>query len=384
LVMFERLSGHLNDQGVSCDITQSDAPGSAMHIAGTSVAVICRSLPDVPERLLEVLSLHILRGASSQGAGTLMLIVVPRLPRAKDDWSGDIRSAQKRLRSRAPWAIISHRGGCLACLPAHKRRLIVVPDRHVDAHSSQDALATHEVSSDVALAVLKSMVLSKTPGGARLQGQRTHGNGFHSGPGAPDTLMSLARRLGVSRASVYNAIGEFVRNGWVRAQRGQLPVIRAPADMLNWWLDKRRHHQSRRIAVAPLYETPPTRRTHILDWLRNHYKASDVAFALTGWSACALHRRLVVNDIGSKPITISVRDSIGSAMSTWSLREVADDRAFLHLQKSPHPLTTFSWLHDIDGLPVVDLWEAAIDVVSDPQRGFEQACAIRDDVFLAP
>jgi hypothetical protein len=47
-----------------------------------------------------------------------------------------------------------------------------------------------------------------------------------------------------------------------------------------------------------------------------------------------------VNDISSKPVTISVKSSLSTLMTTWSLREVPADQAFIHLQKSPHPITT--------------------------------------------
>lgn len=373
------LSRHLSAHAISGAVDEAaDAPGSAILIAGERLTVVCRSLPDVPERLLEVLSLHVLRGEVPSSASSVMLITVPRLPRAKADWSADIRASQRHLQSRAPWAILSNRGGCLIHLPAHGHRFIEVPDRDDDPNEMADAVTAHEPSSDVALAVLKSIMLTKAPNLSRqIRNYYVH---QASNAELPGTIPELAQWLGVSRASVYNAVGEFIHYGWMRSQRGQLPAIRATSEIISWWLDKRRHRRMRTLPVAPVYESIG-KKNRISEWLRDQYTPSGDQWAITAWSACARHKKLAVNDISSKPLTISVKSSLRTLMTTWSLREVPADQAFIHLQKSPHPITTFSWVSEIDGLPVVDPWEAAIDVVSDPQRGPEQASVICDVLF---
>jgi hypothetical protein len=382
LAALKALVRHLGAQDLLSSLVDEAADTRPeIQIAGEMLTVASRSLPDVPERLLEVLSLHVLRNGFSSDANNLMLISVPRLPRAKADWSADIRGSQKQLQSRAPWAIISNRGGCMIFLPAQGHRFIEVPDRDDDPNETIDATTAHEPSSDVELAVLKSILLTMTSDTLRkLRNHYVH----HVSPGElPDTLPGLAEWLGVSRASVYNAVGEFIHYGWMQSQRGRIPVIRATSEIINWWLDKRRHRRMRTIPVAPLYESIPMKIPRIHEWLREQYKPNGDRWAITEWSACALHKKLAVNDISSKPLTISVKDSLRNLMTKWALREVPSDQALFHLQKSPHPITSFSWVTEIDGLPVVDPWEAAIDVVSDPQRGPEQASVICDDLFLA-
>ncbi len=372
---------HLKTQAVQCTVLDESAPDSVIRIAGEDLPIGSRSLPNVPERLLEVLSLHVLRSALPSGAKSLMLITVPRLPRAKADWSSALCASQKQLQSRAPWAILSERGGCMIYLPALGDRFIEVPDRDDVLNEALEAITAHEPSSDVELAVLKSILLTKTLDPSRRL--RYHYVHQSSKLGLPNTILDLAQWLGVSRASVYNAIGGFIQYGWMQSQRGRIPVIRATSEIIAWWLEKRRHRRMRTIPVAPLYESVSMKKSRIHEWLRKQRKPNGDRWAITDWSACSLHKKLAVNDISGKPFTISVKGSLRSLMTEWSLREVPSDQALLHLQRSPHPITTFSWVTEIDGLPVVDPWEAAIDVVSDPQRGPEQASVICDDLFLA-
>jgi hypothetical protein len=89
----------------------------------------------------------------------------------------------------------------------------------------------------------------------------------------------------------------------------------------------------------------------------------------------------VLNDPVGKPLVVVVRGPASRVRQAWSLADVPAERALFHLQSSPTPAATFAMATDVRGLPCVDLWEAALDVASDPQRGIEQTRAIADALF---
>ena len=389
----QALVRHLTAAGISCtpepcppEHSSGSADAVGITIGGQHFITRQRSLPDVPERILEVLSLHVLRTGTGTGTGTgtdnappgLMIVTVPRLPRSKSNWTAELREAQRHVQSPAAWAILSRQGGCLISLPPCGDRFIARDDQH-DIRAEKPSRA-REPRSDVALAVLKSIMikgvaetLPTSGGNHRLQESATTWE--------TETIADLAQRLGISKAGAYGAIGDLIQHGWMKSRRGKIPSISNLSAIVTWWIDRRRHRLLRTFPVAPLYEAFAPGDPRVLAWLGEKYSPAENSWAISGWTACALHKRLAINDISDKPIVVSLAGPIRDMVTNWSLREVPAGEAMFHFQRSPHPLTTFSCISVIRGLPVVDPWEAALDVVGDPQRGPEQAAAIADALF---
>lgn len=376
-----RLVKHLKARGIASsfvEVTETSRTGVA--IKGKRFQIAKRTMPDVPERLLEVISLHLLRADINSDDRTLLLLTVPRLPKGSPNWLLPLVTYQQARKSSAPWAVLSTSGGCLLYLPSIGKAAIYVDDHEERSRSDHVARAeSREPTSDVELAVLKYVLLSAS---ALTTDQRKVRNAVaYAGP-APNTIQELARWLNVSRAAVYNAVGDFVHRGWLKSQRGGIPSLVSGTAVINWWCDRSRHRNLRTIPVAPLYRAVSSKRSHLMEFLAGLEKPRGASWAVTGWTALALHRKLAIAEAKGKPVTLAVAGSMRAFMSAHELREVPAGNEILQLQACSHPITAFSWCSDFDGMLVVDLWEAVLAVIADPQRGQEQAAAIADDLLL--
>src|SRR5258708_6695314 len=93
------------------------SPGlEALTIADQEVLVQTRTLPAVADRILEVLSLHVVRSRERSGPERMMIISVPNLP-VSPSWLDEIKGVQKGDLKRGNWAVVSDGGGAVLHLP---------------------------------------------------------------------------------------------------------------------------------------------------------------------------------------------------------------------------------------------------------------------------
>jgi hypothetical protein len=133
--------------------------------------------------------------------------------------------------------------------------------------------------------------------------------------------------------------------------------------------------------VGPLYERIERRHETIMQWLAQRPTTSS--WAVNGWSACQCHSASVLIEPDAKPFSIAYLGSVDQIAKDWGLMKVDridDSRTLFLVEPVTMAKSLFSkgTLGGFNGVPVVDLWQAAVDVVSDPDRGIEQAEAVAD------
>jgi hypothetical protein len=395
--LIDALQRHLARMGVACGQQRlppttagREAQSGLLTIAAHEVRIVVKRLPLVAERIVEALALHHARHALGARPATLLVVHLERLPNGAERWLDEVARIQGVTRAPANWAVLSSAGGAIIQLPLARRARATVPDDALaEAAKAADAAPHHLTdihASDVAMAILKIALLRSAPADRvdwKVLGAWPAGGQRHQLTDLTriTTIAAMAEHLAVSKSAIYTVHQALARRGWIVAKRGQLAEIADIPAVVSWWIDQRKHRQVRTIPVAPLYEAPALSHKSALTWLRGRFQADGGPWAVSGWAACQLHRRLVLNDPVGKPLVVVVRGPASRVRQAWSLADVPAERALFHLQSSPTPAATFAMATDVRGLPCVDLWEAALDVASDPQRGIEQTRAIADALF---
>lgn len=353
-----------------------------LRVKRATFQLVSRTAQPWADRLLEMLSLHALRRRRGQDPSTTLVISVPRLVRT---FQSVVIDALRELLRNGPlgnWIVISERGGVVF----HLEDVDLEWSQGDDSDGGADLAAApiaHQrdpLRRDITLTVLKVLL-------ARASRSRRHIRWFADVLGAleAESIPALADKLKFATSSLYAVIGELRERHLVDVSRGGMPHLTDIPGVLAWWLDGQRHQSANRVLVKPIYDSPNRTHTGFLEWISRR-PASGFDWAINGWSACQLHRALAITDAGQKPCSIIVNAPARTFLLEWKLRTVPRSQAaeaFFLLETTSMPVSTFCGFGLINGRPVVDLWQAALDVARDPQRGREQAEAIAQELWLA-
>jgi hypothetical protein len=348
-------------------------------------------LPAVPERILEAIKAHLFESLQREHGGlehhettlekpkrdTVLLVRVPYFPTSAR-FTQQLEALTVARPKRAAWAIVSDGGGAYLSFPESKA--VSIPDDHTMEAARMTAEAVRTMrnpwSSDVASALMTILLMRRAQ-------PRSQWSDWTPSAAVQD-IEALAIYLGVGRSTLYGVILEFERDGWMSSERGRLPTLTDIPGLVNWFFDHRKHVRDQRLAVVPLYAPAWKIHDDILHWLRTTAGTSSITWAITGWQACALHDLGVLVNSDVKPMEIVVREPVSAVLREWQLKsQPYTGGPSLHVIATPMPITTFACTGiPIKGLPVVDPWQAALHVISDPNRGIEQATAIVDSLWL--
>jgi hypothetical protein len=363
--------------------------GEQLTIAGQTLPVRIRSLPSSTERILEPITVHVLRQRATAQNDSLLVIATPRLPFAWHKMVAELTSILPHELSGKPltatgqapgcWAICSEMGGyvlnglpeCEFCsnndIPGMTGPMLAAAAIH---H------LRHPKVTDLMLSVLKLLLARSSP---------TH----HLWFGEPGlelvTTRDVMRRLGVSQSAAFAVIKELRERDWVVVDRLTGPRISDGKQLIRWWLEYARASRPTRLALRSLFSEHHHRLSHadLLAWLRCRQALHQCLWAVNGWTACGLHERSFVTNIEQRPLTIALKGSLAHVLDSWSLalcKDPTDDRAIIHVDVV-HSESVFLGEVVRDQLPCVDLWQVALDVYGDPNRGAEQAEAIVQELF---
>lgn len=348
--------------------------------------------PPVPSRIIDCVKVHLLDGERQRDgkpligredgnpADELLVIVTPRLPIRSNVLQHLHHLVQEPAWRSSAWVVVSERGGAWIALPESTdvQRLDDVADDHPSKSSGIEA---DPLRSDVAMATLSYLLLNK------VQNSRWR----HPLAGADSTAV-MARYIGASVPAVYAAISALEARHWVATPRGRLPEVIDVPGVVHWCLDHAKHRRTQRIAVRPMI-TAWTRQSHVEHWVNSlpeeaiansNDRGTSRNEAVTGWAACRLHGLSVLVDPKSKPLELTLRVPVRVFVEMHGLVQAPDATTeTLILSEAQGPLATFTGVTILHGVPVVDPWQAALHVASDPQRGIEQATAIADALWLA-
>ncbi len=351
--------------------------GGVWRLPERDLRLVWRTAQPWTERLLEITALHGLRTRHGDAKNTVVVIRLPHLPKGY----AQVRLEQKRLVGgrHGSWIILSERGGCHVQVPPLGID-VAVPDPTSAAEAESSAGNVGEpFGSDMILTILK-VLMAKEARTTRLR--HWFGGRFE----AIHSISDLAEEVGYSASGVYARLGELRQRGWVEIRRGEAPRIADVPSVVRWWLDTQRHVLHRPVAVVPLLSTR-TKSSHgaATEFLRNAPPV-PLQWAMSGWTACKLHGASALADGRQKPLQIAVDSPIAPVLRAWNLRLLKpgmESGALFSIERAQTPRSYFCGTTIIHGLPVVDLWQAALDVASDSHRGSEQAAAIAEELWLA-
>jgi hypothetical protein len=362
----------VTDRLVPCAVQVRSPAGGEVNLR-----LHVRSVGATLERVLELVALAQWRcHAGAWSLATGLLIRVPRLPAESGRWTTAIdRIRGSSTAGAVSLLICSARGGAILRLPGLSA---VVTDeaRAGDLMPLEPGLPRHEA----ALTVLKVLLAVSTRQTA----------GWWGGPTEPITTGSqLARLIGRSSATVYAVLEILAKRGWVRTGYGKPLRLLDPGAAAMWWLDQAKHQPRPLIPVRQVYGDPASTWEGVMAWLRTWHAGSAAGrqrWAISGWAACHLQGFGVVQHPQAKPVTVTMagdRAAVASVLRSWSLITCAPHEAGFWIEPTAESGAALAATVVIDGLPVVDGWQAALDVAADPDRGIEQALAIVERLGLS-
>lgn len=186
----------------------------------------------------------------------------------------------------------------------------------------------------------------------------------------------LAGIATVGSSTAYRLVAALTARGWL----GNDLRLRRTDALVRYWLDHARHAPIAARPVRPLFgglDQPEA----VQAWIRKQGPVADCPWALGSWAACAAHGVAMVT--GTTRLSIHAMGSVESLMRAWELTPCEErDAAFVIEACEPsmvRPLAGGAVV--IDGIPVVDIWQAALDVARDPGRGGDQAWAIAQRII---
>jgi hypothetical protein len=325
--------------------------------------------------------LHAVRqrsGHDSDAQNSLLVVRIPKFPSDRVRILADMaRMIPPDPKHPTRWAVISELGGYLIHLDGIVEDSMEGSDRPVLSGSSMTAAAIEmmrdPMRSDLTLTVLKVLLA-----------QRSHQPQIWFGPSyiAPCTQRELAGHLEVSASSLHQAITTLRGRGWLDARRGGILTLTNPAAVVGWWLDHAKNNPARRIGLRSVFSATTSDRW---TWLKSRPWVADVTWAVNGWSAIALKDEAILNDPEAKPLSLVMQGSFQSLLKSWELVPCSspdDPRLIIMVEATHTPRSTFIGARTRHGLPCVDHFQAALDVIGDPNRGIEQAVAMADSLFL--
>lgn len=357
-----------------------------------------RSLQPVLERMLEPIAMHAMRERrpllNDGPPPELLIIAVERLPmnferlrkmagaiigRSLDYQRSDASDDQKPV-TPGNWMVISELGGFILNLPLFD----VGREQEDSPLITGPRLAAMVISnmrdplrSDVTQVVIKALLAKSTKASKEI---------------LPDRFLdftstsSMAKCLGIAESSAYGAMKELCERNWGGVDRKIGPCLHEPKKVAKWWLDQAKDMKQYRIYLRPML---PGKHLPDIDsrveYISSKKPLSTCSWAINGWSAIALHDHLFITSIAKKPLSIAFRGSIETMMMEWNLSYSDgphDPRIILVVDLLESQRSPLLGATDIrPRVQVVDLWQAALDVVNDPDRGSEQAIAIMEYLF---
>lgn len=170
----------------------------------------------------------------------------------------------------------------------------------------------------------------------------------------------LARCAGVSSAKAYQFAQTFKKLRWLRWNREEFEIIDR-VTLFQQWYQSERQILFERIPVRPLLPRS----------VDEVYKGMEgVSYAVGGLAACGFHG--VRHVVGGVP-EVHIFDSVDKVVESAQLEVCEEHEAVLFLRRGPNRESIERGIVEMNGIRVVDVLQAALDVSQLPVRGEEQA-----------
>ena len=135
-------------------------------------------------------------------------------------------------------------------------------------------------------------------------------------------------------------------------------------ELIDLWFSEEKIRPARRIHVRSILGRKPDPRALV------RFKSRDAIGALGGFSAC---EALGVLHAPVNSIEVHIALPVNAFLERFKLEACDEGSAQLNLIASKHGESIFRGAIERDGMRVVDVFQAALDVVNHPARGLEQA-----------
>jgi hypothetical protein len=174
----------------------------------------------------------------------------------------------------------------------------------------------------------------------------------------------------VSRITAGRFVRTLVADDFLRRTSDGFVVSRR-GDLVRAWVEHARRERAPRLPVRWVYGPPPHPTAP--------FKMNDrIRCAVGGFEACAA---LGVQHASFGLPEVHVEGDLERALETWDLVRCDARDAHVVLRRAPFPQSVFRATSSFDGVPVVDVLQAALDVSRHAARGREQADYIFHDVL---
>lgn len=251
-----------------------------------------------------------------------------------------------RYANRIGWGVFDDTGGV---------RLVVAKlgiDVSIDSKGAQPkTVDTTRLFSDLNRWIIKLLLLRESPP-ANFPAQ-------HREP--PRNPKHLSEIAGVSHETAYKCVRQLKRRNFLEQDSRSLKIVRAKT-LLAEWVHEDRVRPTDRTPVRALFPG-----AFSLDGsLPSSHKD---AIAIGGFEACS--RLGLLHAPYSKP-EVHVRGDLSQLLEALGVRVCEQRDADLFLIQSSFPESVFRSASILDRSPIVDAWQAALDVASNAARGSEQ------------
>jgi hypothetical protein len=278
-----------------------------------------------------------------------------------------INAADQSTAASFAWLIFSEYGGRIIRIPAWRLKDERSDDRSLRWRDSMAASPKRLSFSDSNEVVLKHLLYSSVYSQPFTISKRVWGGEQSKSA----DVNQVASATGIGKSSVYRLMQEL----WARKIADWRTVrITGWATVLREWMDQASmRSRPQWIPIRPLYETGSD---DAIPWIRDLQKGTSIRMARSGWWALDYHHLTAVS--GDLPKTVVVESSadLGRILTAKNVRACSVDEAWCWVGVAQHRRSAFSGAIDDDGVFVEDVWQAALDVVSDPNRGYEQATQV--------
>lgn len=389
---WQRLRALLAGKLVFPEVTAGEAPDSqdAWSVTTTrgrrlQVHLEERRLHSVSRYALESAVAHamVTQGRSSQERNgiTVLVLHVPTLGKVL---MTDLGEFMRPMIQPPNVVVLSAAGGGCAYLPQLEIHLQRPDDPTMRAERLPPAETIGEVLTVNAQWLLKILLFREAP----LR--------WWAGPRPTSTSVTdLAEASQIPRPTVYKQIARFRQLGWVTSGHGEDQLLVNPGRMLRYWIDQMKYAHVERLALRPADPPMQWSRKHaveigadeVLQFLGSGWRELMIkgGMAITGWHAARLLGFPNMVGVESR-VVFRYHDPNKTLLGSLGGLMPCDPRdAIVFAEPVSNPRAVLGGVvtnKEAHELPVVDPWQAALDVARDPNRGLEQANRIAEEILM--
>lgn len=357
----EAVAGWLKEAGFEPAAGRNAEANLILHRRGQAgrLCVAIQSLRDTRlEDLVGRLAIAVLRSKKACARKGDVPAAIVHLPRWSRKAEAEANGFMSKYAPDSAWGIASADGGGVLSWPGKGEIVRNQPAETANRVSRRrDAV---DLFSDANRLMLKILLLCDTP------------PAFWGGPrGTVQNALELGRLAGVSSEAAYRLVRTLETESFLEAGARQLSIVRRDA-LIARWLDREKLTRPVIWHARWMYGKPKSAGEVFGNTAKSGY-------AVAGFNACELLGVLHATPPGLLEVHIAM--SLNDALLSWRLEQVEPADAHIALRPARYRRSILGGRVQRNGVFVVDVLQAALDVAASPARGTEQAAYIIDNIL---